>query len=219
MKTHNINSKIILLVALIFFQSCGFIKTIHQAPKTDYQNDSYTIKWDDSNYDYDKELDNNEDNNVDKKENNKKIEENNYDKSFTKKYSKILGIELDGTENKKLIKEISEWLGTKYQWAGETKQKGTDCSGMTKQIYKTVYNKDIGRIAGDQYNACKPVSIDKLKEGDLVFFKINSKNISHVGIYIKDGYFVHASTAKGVIISNLSETYYKKYFFSGGRPR
>ncbi len=62
-----------------------------------------------------------------------------------------------------------------------------------------------------------PLPKDELKEGDLVFFKIKSKSITHIGIYLGDNRFAHASTSRGVVISNLNEPYYSRYFYKGGR--
>ncbi|HRP84618.1 MAG TPA: NlpC/P60 family protein, partial [Saprospiraceae bacterium] len=58
---------------------------------------------------------------------------------------------------------------------------------------------------------------NELKEGDLVFFKINGPKVSHVGLYLSDGYFVHATVKKGVMISSLSEPYYEKFYSGSGR--
>lgn len=137
---------------------------------------------------------------------------------FYKKYSEILGVELSGKEDKKLIEAVSGWLGVKYLYGGNTK-KGTDCSGMVGSIYKEVYNINLNRSANDQVKNCDPVNKNNLKTGDLVFFKINNTKVSHVGIYIGRYKFIHASTSKGVIVSNLNEDYYKKYFYSGGRVK
>lgn len=63
----------------------------------------------------------------------------------------------------------------------------------------------------------KKVPKEELKDGDIVFFKINGNKISHVGIYIGDNKFIHASTKRGVVINDLNEVYYKKYFYTGGR--
>jgi lipoprotein Spr len=62
-----------------------------------------------------------------------------------------------------------------------------------------------------------PINKTELKEGDLVFFKIGSKSISHVGVYIGDNKFAHASSSKGVMISNLNDSYWQRYFYKGGR--
>ena len=62
-----------------------------------------------------------------------------------------------------------------------------------------------------------PVNKEDLKEGDLVFFKIKSKAISHVGVYLGNNKFAHASSSRGVMISNLNEAYWKRYYYKGGR--
>ena len=69
------------------------------------------------------------------------------------------------------------------------------------------------------YNQCKHISKQELQEGDLVFFRIDSKDISHVGIYLQNNKFVHATTKAGVMIDDLDEEYYKKYFISGGKTK
>ena len=80
-----------------------------------------------------------------------------------------------------------------------------------------VWFTELGRSSSEIFSQCKQLSIEDAREGDLVFFKINSKNISHVGIFLKKKLFVHASTSRGVIINNLDEAYYKKFFFCAGR--
>ena len=68
------------------------------------------------------------------------------------------------------------------------------------------------------FNQVTPIEdTDQLFEGDLLFFKIKKNQISHIGIYLFNGYFIHSSVSKGVIISNLEEDYYKRHFYSGGR--
>ncbi|MDO7743749.1 MAG: NlpC/P60 family protein, partial [Pedobacter sp.] len=62
-----------------------------------------------------------------------------------------------------------------------------------------------------------PLPKDELKEGDLVFFKIKSTRITHIGIYLGDDRFAHASSSRGVVISNLNEPYYSRFFYKGGR--
>jgi cell wall-associated NlpC family hydrolase len=65
----------------------------------------------------------------------------------------------------------------------------------------------------------KEIKSRDLSEGDLVFFKINAKKVSHVGVYLKEGWFAHVSTSKGVMINNLSEAYYQKHYTSSGRVK
>ncbi len=136
---------------------------------------------------------------------------------FYNKYSKILGVKLTGLEDKKFIEEVAGWIGTPYVYGGESK-KGVDCSGFVKTLYKDVYNLNLYRTAFDLVKNCDPVKKKNLKTGDLIFFKINSDKISHVGIYLDDGKFIHASSSKkGVMVSDLNEAYFKKYFYSAGR--
>lgn len=73
------------------------------------------------------------------------------------------------------------------------------------------------RTSRAQYAASTRVDKSSLQEGDLVFFKIRTSNISHVGLYVGDGKFVHSSSSKGVVISNLSDNYWTRYYAGGGR--
>lgn len=118
--------------------------------------------------------------------------------------------------NTSLKKEIEQWLGVPYKYGGTSKQ-GVDCSGFCGNVFKNVYNLTLGRSAQDIYDQSKPINRNTIKEGDLVFFKINSSRVSHVGIYLSQNKFVHASTSRGVIISNLEEAYWTKYYYAAGR--
>jgi lipoprotein Spr len=136
--------------------------------------------------------------------------------SFVKKYSEILGVPLSKECNRKFIETCASWLGTPYKYGGTSKS-GADCSGFAGQVYSAAYGKTIGRSSRDIFDQCREVPKVSLREGDFVFFKIKSKKISHVGIYLTQGYFIHASTSKGVIVSNLNEEYYQKTYAGGGR--
>ncbi len=107
-------------------------------------------------------------------------------------------------------------MGTPYKYGGFTKQ-GTDCSGLVMSVYKEVYNINLYRSATDQLKNVTQITQKELETGDLVFFKISDNKVSHVGIYIGEHKFIHASTKRGVVINSLEEEYYKKYFFIGGR--
>jgi probable lipoprotein NlpC len=135
---------------------------------------------------------------------------------FYSAYSKKLEVKLDGTEDKKLITCMASWLGTPYKYSGETRQ-GTDCSGMVMAIYKEVYKKNLFRSSMEQMKNVMIIKKEELRTGDLVFFKISGDKVSHVGIYIGESKFMHASTQRGVVINSLEEEYYKKWFFAGGR--
>ncbi|MBK7762411.1 MAG: C40 family peptidase [Bacteroidetes bacterium] len=107
-------------------------------------------------------------------------------------------------------------MNVPYKLGGNTKE-GIDCSGFVYMIYNRVYEKKVPRTSIKLFDACKKIPTHKLQEGDLVFFKLNEKEVSHVGIYLTHSQFVHASVSKGVIISSLSESYYARAFVSGGR--
>lgn len=127
------------------------------------------------------------------------------------------GIEIDSCNYHPLYNELYKWLDTPYQYAGNSNN-GIDCSGLVKQLYNKIYNISLSGGSKDIFNQVIVINnINELMEGDIVFFKIKKNRISHVGVFLKDGYFIHSSVQKGVIISHLSEPYYQKYYFSGGR--
>lgn len=132
------------------------------------------------------------------------------------KYAEKWKITIPNSANIKLLQSIDSWMGTPYKYGGRTKS-GTDCSGFCLNVYTEVYNIDIERSTVDILNQSKVVKKADLEEGDFVFFKINSSRVNHVGIYIANGYFAHASSSKGVMISSLSEAYWTKYWHAGGR--
>lgn len=122
-----------------------------------------------------------------------------------------------GNDNKKLYKVVNEWLGTPYKYGGCDKN-GVDCSGFVMNVYKEVYGIDLYRSAYDIMKNVYFVEKSEIKEGDILFFITGKENrVSHVGIYLKDGQFVHSSTSKGVMISRIDEPYYQKAFHKAGR--
>lgn len=131
-------------------------------------------------------------------------------------YSNMLGFNINYVNNPRLFKLTGEWLGTPYKYSGLNKN-GVDCSGLVICVISNSYSKEINGTAKELFHKSKPLSRNELREGDLVFFKIKKNRISHVGIYLGENKFVHASLKKGVIISDLYEPYYDKYFFKGGR--
>lgn len=131
-----------------------------------------------------------------------------------------LGMNINMEDNHKLYIEVANWIGVPYRPAGNTKQ-GIDCSGFTAQVYKKVYKKTLERSTDEQKNKnCKKISKSDLQEGDLVFFTSRSTNeVAHVGIYLKENKFAHASTSKGVIVSSLNEKYYTTHWLCGGKVK
>lgn len=131
-------------------------------------------------------------------------------------YAQKLGFELNGNEDSKFLETVISWLGVPYKYGGCSKE-GTDCSCFVNAFYKEMYNKSLPRKSEDMQQQSKKLEIKDLHQGDLVFFKIFGEKVSHVGIYVSNMHFVHATTSKGVMINSLEENYYKKYFYSAGR--
>lgn len=136
--------------------------------------------------------------------------------------SQKLGIQVTSSDNQKLYSEAASWIGTPYKYGG-TSRAGVDCSGFTYIMYKTVYGKTISRQSGEILSKnCNRIKKSELRAGDLVFFRTDGKNSStpnHVGVYLKNGKFVHASTSKGVVVSELDSDYYMRTWIAGGRVR
>lgn len=130
-------------------------------------------------------------------------------------YFETRGLKISKGFNPKLYSSAFNWMGTPYKFGGSSKS-GVDCSSFVKGLYGEAYETQLQGTSKGLYSQITAVSQSELKEGDLVFFKIRGNSISHVGLYLRDGYFVHASVKRGVMVNNLSETYYKKYFFEGG---
>lgn len=131
-------------------------------------------------------------------------------------FKEKMGITNKEIKDNKLYSFISDWYGTPYKYGGCEKS-GVDCSCFTINLFDKVYDKKMPRTAGEIYKECQKLSLDSAKEGDLIFFKINSNSITHVGVYLRDKKFVHASTKRGVLVNSLSEAYYSKYFYSAGK--
>jgi lipoprotein Spr len=138
--------------------------------------------------------------------------------SLRMKYSILLNTPVEEVTNDKMLEFIEEWYGTKYRFGGSDKN-GIDCSAFVQAFMTTMYNFMMPRMAKDQYLQTYRIQKGNLREGDLVFFHTTRWGISHVGIYLRNNKFVHASTAGGVAISDMSEGYYAQHFVCGGRVR
>lgn len=134
------------------------------------------------------------------------------------KYEKQFGISLPKNFDRGLAETIAPWIGSPYKYGGNTKS-GTDCSGFVQQVYLNHYQKAIPRSSEQMMKQSKKLNAEDRREGDLVFFKTGGVKTDHVGIYLTESYFVHASTKRGVIISSLNETYYAKSFLQYGSYR
>jgi cell wall-associated NlpC family hydrolase len=131
------------------------------------------------------------------------------------KYAELLNTNAEQLQNKALLEGIDEWYGTRYRMGGTTKQ-GIDCSAFVGTIYLSVFGVSLPRTAKDQYHFSSHISRTELQEGDLLFFNTRG-GVSHVGIYLQNNKFVHASTVKGVTISDMFEPYYLQHFIGAGR--
>jgi cell wall-associated NlpC family hydrolase len=131
-------------------------------------------------------------------------------------YAERLGVSKSDITNYKLYSFIDSWYGTPYKYAGRSRS-GIDCSDFVSLLLQSVYNIAISGAVTELYKQCRPIKSTQLQEGDLVFFKINKKSLSHVGVYLQNNKFVHASVHSGVVIDDLDEAYYKKYFRASGR--
>jgi probable lipoprotein NlpC len=114
-----------------------------------------------------------------------------------------------------LRQHYQDWRGTRYR-AGGSSRAGVDCSGFTALTFREVYGIELPRTAHEQAMQGMPVDRDGLLPGDLVFFKRHGGG-DHVGIYLGDGKFMHASSHEGVIISNMYSTYWRDKFWKGSR--
>ncbi|MBA3899069.1 MAG: C40 family peptidase [Bacteroidetes bacterium] len=138
------------------------------------------------------------------------------EKALRAKYSELLSVSEKEIKNIKLYEFIEDWKDTPYKYGGKSKT-GVDCSNFATLMYDEVFKLGISGSCSNLYQLCKPIDKSELKEGDLLFFKIDKDRISHVGVYLHNNKFVHATTKKGVMINDLDETYYKKYFFNAAR--
>lgn len=128
-----------------------------------------------------------------------------------------------GLSGQQFADEVKEYLGTPYRRGGASK-KGMDCSGFARTVYDQLLGLDLPHSSGDQFRSSELQKIDarELQAGDLVFFagqskKKKQKRINHVGVYLSDGQFIHASSSEGIIVSSLDEVYWKKRFVGSKR--
>ena len=115
------------------------------------------------------------------------------------------------TTTAQLTQTAKKYIGIPYKYGGTTTA-GLDCSGYTQLVFKKL-GYSLNRTAASQYQQGKSVAKSKLVTGDLVFFNTSGKGVSHVGIYIGQGKFIHSSSSKGVSIAKINDPYYwgKRY--------
>ncbi len=133
------------------------------------------------------------------------------------KYAEMISVEPEDISNYPLYRFIDKWYGTRYKWGGND-LKGIDCSAFSQKLYGEIYGTDLSRTSKQQRRNSTFVKhyIDA-NEGDLIFFRIHRIRISHVGVYLANGYFVHASRSHGVMISSLNSKYWHRRYAGCGR--
>jgi cell wall-associated NlpC family hydrolase len=141
--------------------------------------------------------------------------------SLQLEYSKKLSVSPDSIKNLRLYSFIKQWTGTPYVWGG-TDARGIDCSAFVQRLYRAVYDINVPRTSIEQFFTRKVELYSNTKylvEGDLVFFKTlaNNNAVTHVGFYLCNGYFVNASSSKGVSIGNLYDDYWSDRYVASGR--
>ena len=133
------------------------------------------------------------------------------------KYAILLNLPIETSFNIRMLEFIDEWYGAPYRFGG-TSKKGVDCSAFVNFFLSAVYGLTTPRNSRDQYAASMKVRKKELEEGDLIFFNTRG-GISHVGVYIGNNKFAHASTSNGVTISDLDEDYFSRRYVGSGRMR
>lgn len=133
------------------------------------------------------------------------------------KYAILLDIPVEEPIDHKVLGFLEHWYGTTYRMGGRDLN-GVDCSSFAQFYMGAIYNVQLPRTSREQFSFAQPISLSDLREGDLVFFYTGrKKQVSHVGVYLRNNRFAHASTRNGVIISSMNEGYYHDRFMGGGR--
>ncbi|WP_437888769.1 bifunctional murein DD-endopeptidase/murein LD-carboxypeptidase [Phytobacter sp. V91] len=110
----------------------------------------------------------------------------------------------------RIMDQYASWKGVRYRLGGDTK-KGIDCSGFVQRTFREQFGLELPRSTYEQQEMGSSVSRTSLRTGDLVLFRAGSTG-RHVGIYLGNNQFVHASTSSGVVISSMDEPYWKKRY-------
>jgi cell wall-associated NlpC family hydrolase len=137
-------------------------------------------------------------------------------------YSALLGKSMPAVTHsmnamsRTVVSDAMSYMGVPYVFGGNTPSSGFDCSGYVRYVFANagIY---LPRTADVQYNCGYAVSTSELAPGDLVFFETYCPGPSHVGIYVGDGNFIHASSSRGVTISSLSSSYYSAHYLGARR--
>jgi lipoprotein Spr len=132
------------------------------------------------------------------------------------KYAVLMKTDVEALPNKTLLEAVDEWYGVRYRTGGNTKS-GVDCSGFTCAVYAAAYGFSLPRVSKEQYRLSRKISTTELQEGDLLFFHTRGSGVSHVGVYLGNNKFIHATVHGGVMVNDLFEPYYLQKFLGAGR--
>ena len=116
---------------------------------------------------------------------------------------------------RRLISSSFQYVGVPY-WFGGTTPRGFDCSGFTRYVFSQV-GINLPRMADGQFSVGRPVSAEKLRPGDLVFFETYEPGPSHVGIYIGNSQFISATSSRGVVVADLFGYYWGERYIGARR--
>lgn len=115
----------------------------------------------------------------------------------------------------KILSTAKKYIGVPYKWGGTT-PRGFDCSGYVQYVFNA-HGIELPRTSSEQYYEGKKVSKANLQAGDLVFFNTSGRGVSHVGIYMGNGQFIHASTSRGITIDELDSVYWRSRYLGARR--
>ena len=135
--------------------------------------------------------------------------------SIAEKYSALMCVDKSEIRNGRLYAFIDQWWGTPYKYGGQDKQ-GVDCSALAQALEQEVYGVTIPRTTSQQVTVIKRKYEEELQEGDLVFFDYDGGKFNHVGVYLQNGYLVHASSSRGVTIIRLHDPSVYSHFSRAG---
>ena len=121
-----------------------------------------------------------------------------------------------GISRDKMLLDIISFLKVPYRYGGSTRD-GIDCSAFTSLIFASVASVALPRSASEQYRVGDRIAKPRLRFGDLVFFHTRGRRVSHVGIFLENDIFVHASVSEGVTFSSLESKYYKTRYAGARR--
>lgn len=200
--THNLFKSFLLLFAIMLFSGCGVLKWSEVRPHIADNKPSKTYKASQPNK---VEI---------KRETPKKTQPNTVVSPAPTKVERPKNAPKNTPSARKktdaLLDVYRQWKGTPYRLGGNSRS-GIDCSAFMQQTYQSAFSASLPRTTKEQFRQGKPISQKELQVGDLVFFQ-TSNSTWHVGVYLGDRQFMHASVTYGVSVANLDNGYWQKRY-------